>query len=439
MKSRILCYGIGVFLLVTSCLDESSRAGGKWVDSSLRNVLIDTCTVEISTILADSVTTSGDTICQIGYYKDDFRGTISGSFYTEYNVVNPTFSEDIVYQLDSVVLAVRPTGNYLGDTLRRQTIYMHRLVETIELYEDDYLYNVSSVEYEKEPFHSFSFMLYPNQRTKIETRLPNEFGQEFFDLMLKSSSILDSQETFRQYFEGIHFRGDEDNHCIGGFAVNDSSLCITLHYKKIEETSTEMTTVLTPLTSYCFTQATQDRRGTPIELLQSGTHNGMLSRDCDHTAYLQGMTGLYIQIEFPYLNDLLNEGEMVSIESAALYFYPVENTYGDYVPLPETLTLYTANDNNETEDVITDSSGSSLQTGNLQVEEMEKNGTSYSFDVTSFLQANLGTFGINRQKLMLMLPNEEYVTTMGGIILGDMKHAKNNVRLEVLYKVYQSQ
>lgn len=424
-----------LFVLLASCLDESSRAGGKWVESSLRNVITDTCTVEISTILADSVTTSGDTICQIGYYADDYRGKIRGAFFTEYNVL-PSLSEEHSYQLDSVVLTLYPEGSYLGDTLNRQKMYLHRLAETIELHDDGYLYNTSSLRYEEEPFHSFSFRFYPNRKEKIETRLPEEFGQEFFQLMLKNSSILDSQEYFRQYFPGICFRGDDSSDCVGGFMVNDSSMCITFYYQKVAETVTELTATLKPLSSNCFTQAVQDRTDTPIESLEPGTHCAILSGESRNVSYLQGMTGLYMKLEFPYLNNLLKQGEMVSIESAALYFYPVDDTYGNKVPLPETLTLYTANDNNEAEGVITDSTGSSVQTGSLQEEEMVGNGTYYSFDITSFLQNNLGTFGINRQKLMLMLPNEEYVTTMGGVILGDMDHSDNSVKLEILYKVY---
>ena len=68
MKQKTLSFLFITLLisLLASCRDELSTVGGKWVESSLRTVQTDTCTVRISTILSDSLATSGDTICQIG-------------------------------------------------------------------------------------------------------------------------------------------------------------------------------------------------------------------------------------------------------------------------------------------------------------------------------------------------------------------------------------
>jgi len=78
------------------------------------------------------------------------------------------------------------------------------------------------------------------------------------------------------------------------------------------------------------------------------------SEKSEHQSYLQGLTGMYINIDFPFLNDLRAEGRLVTIESALLRLYPVKGTYGEQYPLPESLTLYTADENNVTEDVVTD-------------------------------------------------------------------------------------
>ena len=70
--------------LLASCRDELSTAGGKWVESSLRTIQTDTCTVRLSTILSDSLATSGDTVCQIGTIDDPVWGKIKAAFYAEY-------------------------------------------------------------------------------------------------------------------------------------------------------------------------------------------------------------------------------------------------------------------------------------------------------------------------------------------------------------------
>ncbi len=48
-------------------------------------------------------------------------------------------------------------------------------------------------------------------------------------------------------------------------------------------------------------------------------------------------------------------------------------------PLPKSLALYTANNENVTQSVITDLTGSSVQSGNLVVDEMSYEETYYSF------------------------------------------------------------
>ena len=148
------------------------------------------------------------------------------------------------------------------------------------------------------------------------------------------------------------------------------------------------------------------------------------------------MTGLYIKIEFPHLNNLLWEGDLVTIENALLQLYPVQGTHGTQYPLPETLILYTSNENDVTEEVITNLQGTSVQNGSLVTDEMNPENTYYSFDITSFLQTNLGAIGYNRKNLKLMLPDDLFFTTLKGVIFGDMEHEINPVKLTLIYKVY---
>lgn len=48
---------------ICACQDENSELGKSLVDSSFYNIYVDTCTVDISTILMDSIETRGDSIC----------------------------------------------------------------------------------------------------------------------------------------------------------------------------------------------------------------------------------------------------------------------------------------------------------------------------------------------------------------------------------------
>ena len=315
------------------------------------------------------------------------------------------------------------------------------MTENISLDDYGYLYNSSKIPYNQTPLATFSFTPSPGLRNKeIEIRLPDEWGKEWFNLMLEDARQMESQDLFRDYFKGIAFVPDKnDACCINGFQVNSSSLCITLYYHKITEIATKNTLVFSPSSTLTYNKIECDRKNTPIADLVGGSDNALSASESKHQAYLQGLTGMYITIDFPYLNNLCEEGDLVTIESATLQLYPVKKTYDGMYPLPQTLSLYTANKDNVTQGVITDLSGNSVQTGNLVVDDMSYEETYYSFDLTSFLQTNLGTMGYERQKLQLYLPDNLFYTTLQGVIFGDSEHManKDNTKLIILYKTYQ--
>ena len=59
MKSIILLFSFFISLSFFACVDDSSSIGAKWVQSSFLNEQMDTCTVLLSTVLSDSIATSG--------------------------------------------------------------------------------------------------------------------------------------------------------------------------------------------------------------------------------------------------------------------------------------------------------------------------------------------------------------------------------------------
>ena len=132
MKSIILLFSFFISLSFFACVDDSSSIGAKWVQSSFLNEQMDTCTVLLSTVLSDSIATSGDTVCQIGYRDDNLWGKITASFYAEYEVPSYSFDENIQYEFDSITIRLYSSGNYLGDTLKTQRIHLHELTKNIE-------------------------------------------------------------------------------------------------------------------------------------------------------------------------------------------------------------------------------------------------------------------------------------------------------------------
>ena len=197
MKSIILLFSFFISLSFFACVDDSSSIGAKWVQSSFLNEQMDTCTVLLSTVLSDSIATSGDTVCQIGYRDDNLWGKITASFYAEYEVPSYSFDENIQYEFDSITIRLYSSGNYLGDTLKTQRIHLHELTKNIELDDRGYLYNTTTAYYNETPLASFDFRPTPGSPSEeLEIRLPDAWGEEWFNLMLNDGRWVQSQDFF---------------------------------------------------------------------------------------------------------------------------------------------------------------------------------------------------------------------------------------------------
>jgi hypothetical protein len=438
MKKILFFISLVALFLCSSCHDESSTLGSDWLGSDLKNVYTDTCTVKMSTLLMDSVNSSNKSVAQIGYYSDNTWGKISASSYIEYSPATFTPDENYSYRFDSLTISMKCNGDFLGDTLAPIKVHLHELTENIELNSNTgYLYNNSDFSYNATPFSTINIQPKPKGGNILEYRLSDDLGIAWFNKMLLKSDDLSSSSNFRKYFRGIAFIPDEStNKSIMGFGVSDSSMYVTLYYHEISGTLSSSTVKFAANTPR-FNKVKHDRSSTPLQLFDSNTKE-LSSEKTSNITYVQGLTGLYTKIEFPFLNNLLEAGQMVSIESATLYLYPVKGSYGAQNPLPSSLALYKANEDNVTEDQVTDVLGTSVQTGSLVTDEDLHENTYYSFNVTSFLQSNLGQVGSSIKGLQLVIPQDKINTSYQSVVFGDMNHPQSKVKLSVLYKVYKT-
>lgn len=67
--------------VTAGCSEDSMNLGNKWVDPGTDVIIIDTCTVEISSVKMDSVATSGGNVVFAGIRKSDYWGTTGLSTY----------------------------------------------------------------------------------------------------------------------------------------------------------------------------------------------------------------------------------------------------------------------------------------------------------------------------------------------------------------------
>ena len=393
----------------------------------------------ISTILLDSIETRGDSICQLGHYRSSAWGEVSATYYAEYSTSDFTPNTDYTYTLDSLVLRMIPSGHFWGDTLTQQRISIYRLKSPIVLDNDEDLYNSTVLPTEDAPLFSFTFTPCPGRKKEVSVRLPDSWGQQLLNDLVAQDDYFDTQDKFKKKFPGLVFVPENDGQCITGFMVNDSAMSINLHYQEVSNQRTGQVLTFSVNTDYAYTGIRHDPTGTHLASLKSGIENLVHSNDMGCLAYMQGLTGYYNQLEFPYLNSLGSAGQIVSIESATLYLYPLARSYNEVSQLPNDIRLYITDENNVLEDYVYGSDGVTVQTGDLTIDEMYGKETYYSFDLTEFIRNNYGTSGIKRQKLLMSLTDEESTTTFNQVIFTNDPEQERQCRLDVRFKIYNEQ
>ena len=95
------------------------------------------------------------------------------------------------------------SGDYLGDTLVYHRIDLYSLSQGLSLEDNGYLFNKTNVSYnQNNHLGSVSIRPTPGYRNELhETRLPDEWGKKWFNLMLEDDECMESQDRFRAFLQ----------------------------------------------------------------------------------------------------------------------------------------------------------------------------------------------------------------------------------------------
>ncbi len=457
---------LGVILLfsVTSCneddlTDESFTIGDNLVESTTRVVYTDTISVSTSTVILDSVVTSGKEIAQVGHYKDEYLGDITAKSYIQLNRPDNTFSSDINYTYDSLRLIVNFTGNSYGDTLQEQTIYVYRLDEELEegetsvidYYEDEdyddpgyYFYNTTSFKYsESGLLGKYTYTPQPNhpEDTYLEIPLSDSLGQELLEkLILGEDDDYDmaDDEHFAEYFKGLVLVAENtgENGAIIEFNAADSGIYMNLYYHSGLATGhNDLEAAFYGESDLQFNQITSDRTGTPLENWEKRSID-LPSSETDNKTFLQGALGVFTRIEFPGLDYFLYEGENAVILSAQLELYPTKGTYKDF-PISDNLVLFSSENYNRVGGRLYSSSGD-VETGYVYLDDATNVDTYIAFDLTNYLISDL-LDGYHDEDFGFLcgLNYTDFNTSLDRVVLGGKEDKDFDPVLKVYYLLYE--
>lgn len=397
----------------------------EYLESQSNIWLMDTLTVELSTVIFDTMQTNSTGMMFIGDFEDNIFGHISCQSF--FQVGLPTI-ENILEndEYDSLNLIITHSNYVFGDSTTTHNVFIHRLTERIEYDEDDRLTHDMSFAYDPNPAGTASFTPDPSNSTDtLFIRLDDELGLDLFTKMQDQAEILSDIEAFLGFLNGFLIKTDGTNrNAIVGFSSADEyDIKLILHTHR--ESSTAKIDITHNFNLYDiskqFNQILYDFSNTKLAPLKE-QRNELASTETDGLAFLQGGLGLGIRIDFPSLEQFLLF-ERSEIAEAILYVAPQNNSYHEY-DLPTSLWLNRSDKYNALNGYTASSS--------LIIDELYDEETAYYFNVTNYFTNELSDDYVDPENgLIFTLPTDEMKTSFSRLIL-DSNNSATKLKLYFL-------
>ena len=414
--------------------------GSDYLALNNKVIMIDTVTVDMSTINFDSLVTSSQQRILIGNYDDPIFGKVKSNSY--FQVAPNTYSlntggsdtETVNYVFDSIVMTLKYDNYYYGDTTKVQTFDIHRLTQKVKPNVDDQsFYNNSTLSYNDESIGSISYKPRPIEKDSITIKMDDTFGNTLFQKM-KKREVTDF-DSFTEYLKGLVLVSSTSNSSsVIGF--NSSTSKVRLYYSKspkdVEDESYIVEFTITDVAKQ-FNSISLDKTGTLLQNLP--VSNSRLSSSLTNKqGFIQSGTGVACRIDFPNIRQLKYISEKGAIVDAQLLLKPVNNSYSEQYPLEDSLRVYVADNLNRISANLLNSAGSTVYgLLNKKSDEFNEN-IGYTIQIGGFLQKEMWKQSDSKSSLILTLPGIS--KSVNRIVLGDQKHASNKIQLKVYYISY---
>lgn len=427
--------------LFTSCqtdnLDGDFVIGSDYLSINNKVLLIDTLTVDVSTINFDSLVTSNQSRILIGNYTDPILGKVKSESYLEltpdtYNLGSSSDTETVNYVFDSIAMILKYDRYYYGDTTKTQTLNIHQLTQKIKPnIDDDSFYNNSTLTHYSNSIGSRTFYPRPIGKDSVNIQMDASFGKNLFD-KLKNNAFTSSDE-FNDYFRGIVIKPSTAN---SSNVVGFTTACVMrMYYRQANANSEETYTKdfkIADLTKQ-FNNISLDKTGTIIENLPDS--RGKLSSELtNNSAFVQSGTGVACRIDFPFIKQLKYISEKGAIVDAELIIKPIKNSASALYPIKDSLQVYECDHLNRISKILTNSDGSQMLAKlNNTPDEFNEN-IGYTINIGSFLHQEMKKTYANKSSLILTFPNIS--KGVNRIVLGNQKNAENKLKLKIYYISY---
>lgn len=436
---KFLCLLIPFLGVMVSCSDGELNtsdfvAGELFTDSNIRVVLIDTLTVEASTMKFDSIITSGASRALVGKYKDTVFGEISTSSFFELLPTDYSINSDAEY--DSIFFHLKLDKYYYNDTLHYNTIHVKRLKDQLKPDDGSYYYNTSKIAYFEDDLGTLLYQPRPLDSDTLEIKLSDEFGMDIFEKLQKKS--ISNSDEFKDYLKGITLQpGVDENGSIIGFSIAAGASFVRLYHSVSEVNERvqsyndfHINTADSP--TPFFNRIIAIEPNEYVKKLQGREFN-LQSTESNNQSFIQCGIGISTRLQFPTIKSIYDIAGTGTILNAVLKITPSQFTYNEHLILRDSLQLYVVDQNNGiTEQLL--SGGSAELNGILNKTNQEFNDIYYEIPMGAYIEKLLLAERETDEAIILLPSN--YNSTVDRFILGGNTNAGYKAVLELTYAVY---
>jgi len=317
-KGRFFLCLVICYCFISACKEPDNIGLEILPDSDLSSIgFSDTASLQTSVVKEDSVPATGNSSNLLGYINDNIFGATNASFYSQVllSTTNVTFGSS---NCDSIILTLAYSG-YYGDTASTHNFEVYRLNETIAdsiIYYSNKTFNISDqlgtlITSDIRPTDSVG-SLTPHLRIPLN----NSFGTE---LISAPTSVYESISAFRDFFKGIYVKD------------NPSSATGSILYFALKDTMSKITLYYNDSLSYSFPLSGSNK----INHFEHDYSTAVFTNNFNdpefgkNLCYVQSMAGIKTRVDFPYLNNFIQNGD-IAVNKAELVITIDNSTTGTF-------------------------------------------------------------------------------------------------------------
>ena len=323
---------------------------------------------------------------------------------------------------DSAAILLIPDGNYYGDTTRPFRISVYKLSETLskDTASTETYYNINTTPYDNsEVVASFNSLVKPLKKDTVFVKTTKSFGEDLFDQLKNNTSAVSDQNRFRQYLKGLAFISDSlNNNAVYQFKADNANI-IRIYYTLKGLYSEKKHFDFAYYASKQYNYVGYNFAGSLLGSFSPLSSKLVAGSEMDNKALLNSYAPTYIKIEFPDILKVKQAAPYVKILRAILEVR-VNKTLNTYpYSVPPGLMMYISDQKNEFSSYLLSSDGSTIQNGNLTVNDLVSDGTKYSFDITLYINTIISEDRFSTRALFLSPYSNNYYSQISRLVVNN--------------------